>query len=98
MILLSLFSKFFFFFGCGQFLKSLLSLLKYYFGFMLWIFGRESYGIFASQPRIEPVPPVLGGEVLTTGPPAKFRGCTVLVTGAVLCIVGCLAASLASVL
>ena len=65
---------------------------------MLWFFGGESYGILAPQPRTEPAPPVLGGEVLTTGPPGKFQGCTVLVMGAVLCIVGCLAASLAAVL
>ena len=43
-------------------------------------------------------PPVLEGEVLTTGPLGKFQGCTVLLMGAVLCIVECLTVSLASVL
>ena len=42
-------------------------LLFLYFGF----FGREACGILAPQPGIEPAPPALEGEVLTTGPPGK---------------------------
>ena len=38
---------------------------------MFWFFGREVHGILALQPRIEPAPPALDGEVLTTGPPGK---------------------------
>ena len=32
---------------------------------------REGYGISAPQPRIEPTPPALEGEVFTIGPPGK---------------------------
>ena len=42
-------------------------LLFLYFGF----FGREACGILAPQPGIEPAPPALEGEVLTTGPPGN---------------------------
>ena len=35
-------------------------------------FGHEACGILAPQPGIEPTPPVLEGEVLTTRPPGKF--------------------------
>ena len=38
---------------------------------MFWFFGREAYGILAPRPGIEPTPPALEGEVLTTGPPGK---------------------------
>ena len=40
---------------------------------MFWFFGPEACGILAPQPRIEPAPPALEGEVLTTGPPGKSR-------------------------
>ena len=36
-----------------------------------FFFGREACGILAPQPGIEPTPPALEGEVLTTGPPGK---------------------------
>ena len=36
-----------------------------------WFFGLTACGILAPQPGIEPACPVLEGEVLTTGPPAK---------------------------
>ena len=37
---------------------------------MFWGFlGQEACGIPAPRPRIEPAPPTLEGEVLTTGPP-----------------------------
>ena len=38
---------------------------------MFWFFGPEACGILAPQPGIEPAPPALEGEVLTTGPPRK---------------------------
>ena len=38
---------------------------------MLWFFGHEACGILAPQPGIEPTPPALEGEVLTTGSPGK---------------------------
>ena len=61
----------FFFFWCGPFLKSLLNLLQHCFCFMLWFFGCKTCGILAPWPGIEPAPPALEGEVLTTGPPEK---------------------------
>ena len=39
--------------------------------FMFWVFGQEACGILASRPRMEPVPPTLEGEVLTTGESGK---------------------------
>ena len=40
--------------------------------FMFWFFGpKASCGVLAPQPGIEPEPPALEGEVLTTGPPEK---------------------------
>ena len=38
---------------------------------MFWFFGNEAGGILASGPGIEPAPPALEGEVLTTGLPGK---------------------------
>ena len=38
---------------------------------MFRFFGREACGILAPQPGIEPAPPALECEVLTTGPPGK---------------------------
>ena len=38
---------------------------------MFWFFGHEARGILAPPPGIEPSPPALEGEVLTTGPPGK---------------------------
>ena len=34
---------------------------------MFWIFGRETCGILAPRPGIEPAAPALEGKVLTTG-------------------------------
>ena len=59
------------FFWCGPFLKSLLILLQSCFCFMFCFFGHEACGILAPWPVIEPAPPALEGEVLTTGPPGK---------------------------
>ena len=60
-----------FFVNVDHFFKSLLSFLQYCFCYMFWFFGRESCGILASRPGMEPVPHALGGEVLITGPPGK---------------------------
>ena len=38
---------------------------------MSCIFGHEACGILAPRPGIEPAPPALEGEVLTTGPLGK---------------------------
>ena len=53
------------------FFKSLLSLLQHCFYFMFWFFGHEVCGILSPQPGLEPMPPALEGEVLTTGPPGR---------------------------
>ena len=42
---------------------------------MFWFFGREAYGILAPRPGMEPSPPALEGEVLTTGPQGKSPEC-----------------------
>ena len=42
---------------------------------LFWFFGREACGILAPRPGIEPAPPALEGEVLTTGPPGKSLEC-----------------------
>ena len=34
---------------------------------MFWFFGWEALGILVSQPDIEPAPPALEDQVLTTG-------------------------------
>ena len=39
---------------------------------MFWLFAREACGTLALWPGIEPAPPALESEVLTTGPPVKF--------------------------
>ena len=52
-----------------HFLKSLLNLLHYhYFVFVFWILGHGACETLAPRPRIEPTPPALEDEVLTTGP------------------------------
>ena len=38
---------------------------------MCWLFGQEICGILAPQPGIEPAPPALEGEILTTVLPGK---------------------------
>ena len=54
------------------FKKSLLNLLQYCFCFLFWCFG---CGILASRPGVEPAPPALEGEGLTTGPPGNSPNC-----------------------
>ena len=55
----------------GPFIKSILNLLQYCFGFTFWTFGLEACGILTLCPGIEPALSVLEGGVLTTGPPGK---------------------------
>ena len=38
---------------------------------MIWFFILEACGILAPWPGMEPTPPALEGEVLTTEPPGK---------------------------
>ena len=38
---------------------------------MFWFFGHEPCGILAPRSGIEPAPPALEGDVLTTEPPGK---------------------------
>ena len=38
---------------------------------MFWFFGLEACGILIPWPGIEPMPPTLEGEVLTSEPPGK---------------------------
>ena len=45
---------------------------------MFWFFGHEACGILAPQPGIEPAPPALESEILTTGPPGKSPERTLL--------------------
>ena len=35
-----------------------------------------AHGILVPRPGVEPVPPVLAGRFLTTGPPGKFQWCS----------------------
>jgi len=55
--------------------KSLLNLLQYCFCFMFWLFGHETCGILVPQPGIEPPPPALESEILTTGPSGEPQLC-----------------------
>ena len=59
----------FFFFLCGPFLKSLMSLLQIlllFYALVFWLRGMQVH-----QPGIEPTPTALGNEVLNTGLPWK---------------------------
>ena len=68
---LFIFFKVYLFFAVDHFLKSLLNLLQYRFCFMFWFLGHKAYGFLAPRLRIEPAPPALEGEVLTTGLPGE---------------------------
>ena len=48
-----------------------LSHLFFFFNVLLFFFFQEACGILAPRPRIEPTPPALEGEILTTEPPRK---------------------------
>ena len=71
--ILFIFLRFFIilFFWCGLFLKSLLNLFQFCFHFLFWFFGHKACGILVSWAEIEPAPPALKGEFITTGPPEK---------------------------
>ena len=56
------------------FFKLLLHLLLCCFSFMFPCFGPKACVILAPHPGIEPLPPALEGEVLTTGLPARPQG------------------------
>ena len=44
-----------------------------------WFFGHEACGILAPRLGIEPAPPALEGEILSTGPPWKSHGVSSLI-------------------
>ena len=72
-------SKNFFFFDVDHFLKSLLNLLQYCFCFTFWcLFWLWGMWDLSSLTRIEPAPPAVEGEVLTTGLPGKSPALKVL--------------------
>ena len=52
---------------------TILLLVFFVFFFMFWFFGCEACGILAPQPGVEPTPPALEGEVLTTGLPGTSQ-------------------------
>ena len=54
-----------------HFSGSLLNLFQYCSVSCLGFLGLKTRGILASRPEMEPAPPTLEGEVLTTGPPRK---------------------------
>ena len=49
-------------------IESVTILLLFY---VFRVFAHKACGILAPRPEIEPTPPALEGEVLTTGPPGK---------------------------
>ena len=59
------------FFICGPFLKSSLNLLQYCFCYVLVLWPRGMCDL-SSPTRVEPTPAALEGQLLTSGPPAKF--------------------------
>ena len=60
------------FFWCTWFLKVFIEFVRILLRFMSWCFGHEAWKILAPRRGIEPVPPALEGEVLTTWPPGKL--------------------------
>ena len=61
-------------FGCGPFLKFLLSLLPYCFCFILWVSWLRGRWHLSSSTRDWTYTPALEGKVLTTGLPGKSLG------------------------
>ena len=68
------FKVFFFFLMWTTFFKSLLNSLQYCSCFVFWVFSHEACGVFAPWPKMEPTPPALKGEILTTESPGKSQG------------------------
>ena len=66
-----IFLKDFFFFLMWAIFK-VFNLLQYCFCFYVLVFWSGGMWILAPQPRMEPVPSALKGEVLTTRLPGKF--------------------------
>ena len=64
----------FFFFLFIHIFKSLLNLLQYCSCFLFWSSGQEARGILGPWSGIEPTPPALEGEILTTGLPRNPKG------------------------
>ena len=60
-----------FVFWCGPFFQVSIEHCYNITSVLFWIWGPKAWGILASWPRIEPAPPAMEGEVLTTGPPGK---------------------------
>ena len=58
----------FVFFFFSVFIECVTTLLLF---FMFWFFSHKTCRTLAPQPGIQPEPPVLKGEVSTTGPPGK---------------------------
>ena len=73
--------RFFFFFWCGPFLKSLLSLLEYCFCSEFWFFDHKAFGIWNPRPGIEPPPPCIGRWRLNHRLPGKCPVLFVCVPG-----------------
>ena len=61
------------------FLKACLSLLNITSVVYVGFFRHKAHGILAPLPVIEPMPPALEGEILTTGLPVQFS-CSVVST------------------
>ena len=60
------------------FIEVVTVLLQFY---VFWCFVHEACGILAPRPGIEPAPPVLEGEVSTTGPPRKSLSIYLFILG-----------------
>ena len=56
-----------------KFVRVLLLGFFFFFFLMFSFFGPEARGILVPLPEIEPAPPALEGEVLTSGPTGKSR-------------------------
>ena len=61
------------FFYVDHFFKSLLNLFQHCFWFFFFFSGCKAFGIFAPWPGIEPTPPAVESEVLSTGTPGKSQ-------------------------
>ena len=64
------FFRFFFFFPIWTIFKVFVEFITIFY-FVFWLFGHKAYGIFAPKPGVEPAPPAVESEVLTTGPPGR---------------------------
>ena len=60
-----------FFFDVGHFFKAFIEFVTILLLFHVLSFWLEACRNLAPQPGMEPLPPALKGEILTTGPPGK---------------------------